>query len=410
MLEVREKNLDRREWYNDTDRDFVCVYHKDDFFEGGIGLLTFTGLKTPEEVETMQGTLCIADTGYQWLELAPKGKNFVLTVMFRDGKIFQHYVDITRENVVKDDGDAVFYDLFLDVVFNDKGMAGIIDADELKEAYETGVISSKDVDLANRAADEVVEFYKNNRAKLEEKLYEYRSLVSITNMLFEHQDKEYGDFTAKLIPNLPRERFIGIRSPEYKKIVKEIGKDPVIPQFLSSLPHKYHEENCLHVALINKIKDYDECVEALEAFIPYIDNWAVNDGINPTCFKKHRGELIEKIRVWLSSEAPYTRRCAMKLLMANYLDEDFKPEYLELPADLRSDEYYVNMMTSWLFAEALVKQWDTAITYIEDGRLDPWTHNKAIQKACESFRITDEQKTYLKTLKVKIDKKTDKNK
>ena len=231
------------------------------------------------------------------------------------------------------------------------------------------------------------------------------TLNNLEQILFEHQDKEYGDFTARLIPTLSREKFIGIRSPEYKKILKEIKDDPVIPEFLSSLPHNWHEENCLHVALINKIKKYDECVEALEKFMPYIDNWAVNDGVNPTCFKKHRAELIGKVQEWISSEATYTRRCGMKVFMANYLGEDFKPEYLDLPADLRSDEYYVNIMTAWLFAEALVKQWDTAITYIETKRLDPWTHNKAIQKACESFRITDEQKTYLKTLKVKPVKK-----
>ena len=136
--------------------------------------------------------------------------------------------------------------------------------------------------------------------------------------------------------------------------------------------------------------------------MPYIDNWAVNDGVNPACFKKHRAELISLVQKWIKSEATYTRRCGMKILMANYLDDDFKPEYLDLPADLRSDEYYVNMMTAWLFAEALVKQWDSAVKFIEKRRLDPWTHNKAIQKACESFRVSDERKEYLKSLKVKI--------
>ena len=227
------------------------------------------------------------------------------------------------------------------------------------------------------------------------------TIKELQQLLFEYEDKKYGDFGAKLIPTLPREKFIGIRSPEYKNILKRIKDDPVIPVFLSSLPHTYHEENCLHVALINKIKDFDECVTALEKFMPYIDNWAVNDGVNPTCFKKHRTELIGRVQKWISSEATYTRRCGMKLLMANYLDDDFKPEYLDLPADLRSVEYYVNMMTAWLFAEALVKQWDSAIKYIEGYRLDEWTHNKAIQKACESFRVSDERKEYLKSLKVK---------
>ena len=226
------------------------------------------------------------------------------------------------------------------------------------------------------------------------------TIKELQTLLFEYEDKKYGDFGAKLIPGFPREKFIGIRAPEYKNILKRIKGDEVIPVFLSTLPHTYHEENCLHVALINKIKDFDECVAALEKFIPYIDNWAVNDGVNPVCFKKHRDELIGLVQKWISSEATYTRRCGMKILMANYLDEDFKSEYLDLPADLRSGEYYVNMMTAWLFAEALVKQWDTAVKYIEGHRLDDWTHNKTIQKACESFRVPNERKEYLRSLRV----------
>ena len=198
------------------------------------------------------------------------------------------------------------------------------------------------------------------------------TIKELQKLLFEYEDKKYGDFGAKLIPSLPREKFIGIRSPEYKNILKRIKGDEVIPEFLNTLPHTYHEENCLHVQLINKIKDFDECVVALEKFMPYIDNWAVNDGVNPVCFKKHRAELIGLVQKWISSKKTYTRRCGMKLLMANYLDDDFKPEYLDLPADLRSEEYYVNMMTAWLFAEALVKQWDTAVKYIEGHRLDDW--------------------------------------
>ena len=228
------------------------------------------------------------------------------------------------------------------------------------------------------------------------------TIKELQNLLFEYEDKKYADFSAKLIPTLPRENFIGIRSPEYKKILKRIKDDPVIPVFLSTLPHTYNEENILHVQLINKIKDFDECVTALEKFMPYIDNWAVNDGVNPSCFKKHRAELISLVQKWISSEATYTRRCGMKILMANFLDEDFKPEYLALPADLRSDEYYVNMMTAWLFAEALVKQWDTAVKFIEGHRLDNWTHNKAIQTACESFRVSDEKKEYLRSLKINV--------
>ena len=228
------------------------------------------------------------------------------------------------------------------------------------------------------------------------------TVKELQKLLFEYEDKKYADFGAKLIPNLPRESFIGIRSPEYKNILKRIKDDPVIPEFLASLPHTYHEENCLHVAFINKMKDFDQCLAELEKFMPYINNWAVNDGLNPACFKKHRPELIAYVQKWISSEATYTRRCGMKILMANYLNQDFKPQYLDLPADLRSTEYYVNMMTAWLFAEALVKQWDSAIKFIEGHRLDAWTHNKAIQKACESFRVSDEKKEYLRSLKVRF--------
>ena len=224
------------------------------------------------------------------------------------------------------------------------------------------------------------------------------TIHDIQQILFQYRDAAYADFSARLIPAVPRERMIGVRSPEYKKIIKLIGDDPVVPEFLSSLPHTWHEENCLHAALINRMKDYEACVSALEKFMPFIDNWAVNDSINPRCFRKHRPELISRVQAWIASDAPYTRRCGMKILMANYLDEDFRAEYLELPADLRSDEYYVNIMTAWLFAEALARQWDAAVTFIEQHRLDPWTHNKAIRKACESCRVPDERKAYLKTL------------
>ena len=226
----------------------------------------------------------------------------------------------------------------------------------------------------------------------------------LLDILFSHQDEKYADFSAKLIPTVPREKIIGIRSPEYKKILKEIGNDEAVPVFLSSLPHRYHEENCLHAALINGIRDFEQCAAALEAFMPYIDNWAVNDAVNPACFAKHHTELLPRMRKWIASDAPYTRRCGMRVMMENFLGGDFRPEYLDLPADLRSDEYYVNMMTAWLFAEALIRQWDAALPYIENRRLDAWTHNKAIQKACESFRVSDEQKAYLKTLRVKADK------
>ena len=157
----------------------------------------------------------------------------------------------------------------------------------------------------------------------------------------------------------------------------------------------------VHAFLIAEIKDYDTCIKAVEAFLPYINNWAVCDGLSPKVFKDHKLELLEKIKQWIPSDHPYTCRFGMGMLMRWFLDEDFRPEYLEMPAAVRSEEYYVNMMTAWFFATALAKQWDAAIPYLEKQVLDPWTHNKTIQKARESFRITPEQKEYLKTLKIK---------
>lgn len=227
-------------------------------------------------------------------------------------------------------------------------------------------------------------------------------MTPIQTVLFEHQDQKYGDFIAKLVPTEPREAFIGIRSPEYKKILPVVRKMPeqVTAEFLKAVPHQFHEENILHICLINEMKDFDQCVTELENFFPYITNWAVSDGLNPKVFTKNKDKIITKLPLWINDEKPYAKRCGILLLMKLFLDEDFKPEYLEWPAHIRSNEYYVNMMTAWFFAEALVKQWDAAIEYIKVQKLDSWTHNKAIQKARESFRITKEQKEYLNTLKI----------
>lgn len=227
-------------------------------------------------------------------------------------------------------------------------------------------------------------------------------MTKIQEILFEYQDEKYGDFSAKLIPTLPRESFIGVRSLDYKKIIKQINNLPSseIQTFLKNLPHHYHEENILHIGMINKIKDYEECVLELEHFLPYINSWAVSDGLNPPILKKNKDKIITKIEQWIKAEKPFTKRVGMLLLMKYFLDDDFKPEYLELPAQIRSEEYYVNMMTAWFFAEALVKQWYAALPYIQNKKLDSWTHNKSIQKACESFRVSPEHKEYLKSLKV----------
>ena len=227
-------------------------------------------------------------------------------------------------------------------------------------------------------------------------------MTQIQKILFKYQDTKYADFSAKLVPTLPREAFIGVRAPAYKEVIREIKTLPSteLESFLTDLPHKYHEENCLQIALINKIKNYDQCLSALETFLPYINSWAISDGLNPPALKKNRHQLLPKLQEWIRSDKPFTQRVRMLLLMKYFLDDDFKTEYLELPASIRSDEYYVNMMTAWLFAEALAKQWDSVITFIQERKLAEWTHNKAIQKACESFRVSPEHKEYLKTLKV----------
>lgn len=227
-------------------------------------------------------------------------------------------------------------------------------------------------------------------------------MTKIQKILFDYQDEKYADFSAKLVPTLPREAFIGVRSPSYKLILTRIKELPAceLETFLQRLPHKYHEENSLHIALINKIKNYDECLAELEHFLPYINSWAISDALNPPVLKKNRQQLLPKLEQWMCDEAPFTKRVGLLLLMKYFLDEDFKAEYLELPAKIRSEEYYVNMMIAWFFAEALVKQWDATIPFIQNKKLASWTHNKAIQKACESFRVLPQRKEYLRTLKI----------
>ncbi len=196
----------------------------------------------------------------------------------------------------------------------------------------------------------------------------------------------------------------GIRTPELRKYAKTFSKTPEAAEFLKILPHRYYEENNLHGFLIESMRDYGQVIAALDAFLPYVDNWATCDLMRPKVFQKHLPELLEEIRRWMASDRTYTIRFGMEMLMTFYLDEAFRPEYLDWVAEVRSQEYYVNMMIAWYFATALAKQYGAALPYIENHRLEPWTHNKAIQKAIESYRITEEQKMYLRTLKVKISK------
>ena len=227
----------------------------------------------------------------------------------------------------------------------------------------------------------------------------------IRNELFGMQDVKYRDFQAKLIPTVEPATVIGVRTPQLRKYAGVLLKRDDVQEFLNDLPHKYFDENQLHAFIISGIKDCGKCMSEVERFLPYVDNWATCDQMSPKVFKKHRSELLMKIKEWISSGETYTIRFGVGMLMEHFLDEDYDPAYPEMVSKVRSDEYYVNMMTAWYFATALAKQYESVLPFIEDKKLDAWTHNKAIQKAVESYRITDDQKSYLKSLKVKTDKK-----
>lgn len=226
-------------------------------------------------------------------------------------------------------------------------------------------------------------------------------LDEIRNELFKMQDTAYRDFNSKLIPTVDKSLFIGVRTPELRKYAKQLAKREDIEEFLHSLPHKYFDENQLHAFIVSEIKDFKSCVDRVNEFLPYIDNWATCDQLSPKVFKKHHKELITYIKEWLKSDKVYTLRFGIGMLMEHFLDEDFDISYLETVSNIRSDEYYVNMMIAWYFATALVKRYESILPFIEKRSLDIWTHNKAIQKAVESLRISDEKKEYLKNLKAK---------
>lgn len=221
----------------------------------------------------------------------------------------------------------------------------------------------------------------------------------VETRLFAMRDPAYRAFQCRLMPTVAPETVIGVRTPELRKFAKEFGKMPESADFLKILPHKYYEENNLHGFLIEGMKDYGQTVAALDAFLPHVDNWATCDLMCPRVFRKHLPELPEQIKAWLAAGDTYTVRFAIGMLMRFYLDEGFRPEYPAMVAAVRSGEYYVNMMIAWYFATALANQYDAALPYLLEHRLDPWTHNKAIQKALESYRVTDAQKAFLRSLK-----------
>jgi len=224
---------------------------------------------------------------------------------------------------------------------------------------------------------------------------------NITEQLFALQDLEYKQFHSKLMPTIHPDVIIGVRTPVLRKFTKEIKSSTEVEGFMKQLPHRYYEENNLHAFLIETIKDFNVCIATLNEFLPYVDNWATCDMMAPKALKKDLQGLYEWVKVWIASGETYTIRFGVNILMRYYLEDDFLTEYAELVASLRSEEYYVKMVQAWYFATALAKQYEAVLPYLTEQKLDVWTHNKPIQKAVESYRITPEQKVFLKTLKRK---------
>lgn len=224
-------------------------------------------------------------------------------------------------------------------------------------------------------------------------------MQEITDRLFEMQDLKYRDFNSSLNPTLNKNCFIGVRTPLLRSFAKEIKGTELAEKFILELPHKYFEENQLHALLFDNEKSFDKCIKNIELFLPYVDNWATCDQLNPKIFKNYPENLFENIKIWIKSNRTYTVRYAIKKLMDIYLDDNFQKKYCDMVAEIKSDEYYICMMQAWYFATALAKQYDTAIEYLENHKLTDFVHKKTIQKACESFRVSNEHKIYLKSLR-----------
>ena len=226
-------------------------------------------------------------------------------------------------------------------------------------------------------------------------------MTEIQKKLFEMQDTGYREFHSKLMPETDKEKVIGVRTPVLRKFAKQIYGTPEADKFLKSLPHKYYEEDNLHAFLLEQICDYDKLISELDKFLPYIDNWATCDMMKPKIFKNHLPELKEKCFEWIESKQTYTVRFGVVMLMTHYLENESDISIPERISRIRSEEYYIRMAVAWYFATALAKQYDAVLPFIENHKLDPWTHNKAIQKARESYRITLEKKQQLNTMKIK---------
>ncbi|MBP3872822.1 MAG: DNA alkylation repair protein [Lachnospiraceae bacterium] len=223
----------------------------------------------------------------------------------------------------------------------------------------------------------------------------------IVTELFRMRDVDYALLQAKIIPTVAADRIIGVRTPALRAFAKDLYKDRDKEDFLSCTPHQYFDEDQLHAFVISLEKDFDKCIAEADAFLPFIDNWATCDQLSPKAFKREPEKLLQYIQSWIKSDQTYTVRFAIGMLMRHFLDERFEVGYADMVAEVKSEEYYINMMIAWYFATALAKQYDRIVPYLEGKRLDGWVHNKAIRKSVESYRITDEQKAYLKTLKVR---------
>ena len=223
--------------------------------------------------------------------------------------------------------------------------------------------------------------------------------MTVYERLIACSDEQYKEFQSKLVPNIPKETVLGVRTPDMRRIAREIRGTEEADAFLLELPHRYYEENQVHFFLIAMIKDFDQCVQAVETFLPYVDCWPVCDQSTPKVFAKNHEKLLPLIRKWMDSDHVYTARFGIRMLMNEFLGEDFQPEYLAWVAGVQGEDYYIKMMVAWYFATALAKQYDESVVYIEEHRLEPWTHKKAIQKAVESYRVTEAHKEYLKMLR-----------
>lgn len=223
--------------------------------------------------------------------------------------------------------------------------------------------------------------------------------MTLHERLTKEKDEAYRVFQTKLVPNIPSETIVGVRTPALRKIAKEVFESKDRDIFLSSLPHRYYEENLIHFFMLAMIKDFEACVNAVERFLPYVDCWPVSDQTSPKAFRKNHEKLLPYIKKWISSTHVYTARFGLRMLMNEFLDEDFRVEFLELVASKTGEDYYLKMMVAWYFATALAKRYNETLPFLEDRRLDEWTHKKAIQKAVESFRVSDEHKEHLKSLR-----------